>query len=490
MGDDESYSQDTNEQSQASQRPKRKAYTQMMNLPSDQFMWETFEMGADLSGDEKQILPANPEARPELSTPKSETSSGLSSLLDGEAEGSEPDNPQVTTFSSLLNTGQFQMHRVEKKTDVPKVEPHMSSNPVTKIVGGITDLPGADLRVPPAGPPVEFAAPEPVFPASAAAQNAAPYSAPPSSQQAPPPKNAAPYSAPAFPPQAPPPQSAAPYAVPSFPQSAPAPYPVPSFPEALPPQSGASYPVPSFPQQLAPQQPAAARPPEPVAQPTPVQQPPETVAAPPAAKPALPHPTPRLGSLAKPGPLPGTSPPSPVRPPLPVSQSKAPIAQSHNASDRLPFPADSMEISARTLSTSESLTPADDNPFAPLAPNTNPYSPPSGTFSPFAPPKDASLSQTDSHNPFKPYTSQGSSPYKPNPNFDPLDEPPPEMEPSSAHPVLKRAVDITRPQLPQLEMPGSTDQQLSSQKSADGFGGRLKKFCVDIGSAFKSLFKG
>ncbi len=476
MGDDESYSQDTNEQSQASQRPKRKAYTQMMNLPSDQFMWETFEMGADLSGDEKQILPANPEARPELSTPKSDTSSGLSSLLDGEADGSEPDNPQSTTFSSLLNTGQFQMHRVEKKTDLPKVEPQMSSNPVTKIVGGTTaDLPGAHLRVPPAGPPVEFAAPEPVFPASAAAQSAAPYSAPPSPQQAPPP------------------QSAAPYAVPSFPQSAPAPYPVPSFPEALPPQSGASYPVPSFPQQLAPQQPSAQLLPEPVPQPAAVQQPaqpPQTAAAPVAAKPALPHPTARLGGLAKPGPLPGTSPPSPAKPPLPASQSKAPMAQSHNASHRLPFPADSMEISARTLSTSESLTPVDDNPFAPLAPNTNPYSPPSGTFSPFAPPKDASLSQTDSHNPFKPYTSQGSSPYKPNPNFDPLDEPPPEMEPSSAHPVLKRAVDITRPQLPQLEMPGSTDQQLSSQKCADGFGGRLKKFCADIGAAFKSLFKG
>ena len=86
---------------------RRKPFTRMIDV-SDQFMYETFEVGADLSGDELKIEPSNATARPEEPPEATESSSGLSTLLTPGAQLEEDESPQTTALSSLLqSTGEF-----------------------------------------------------------------------------------------------------------------------------------------------------------------------------------------------------------------------------------------------------------------------------------------------------------------------------------------------------------------------------------------------
>lgn len=111
MNDDEQNNSNEKPNPLAGGAKRRKPFTRMIDV-SDQFMYETFEVGADLSGDELQIQPSNLDARPEEPSEVTQSSSGLSSLLGSGAHDSlndeQKESPQVTTFSSLLQaTGEF-----------------------------------------------------------------------------------------------------------------------------------------------------------------------------------------------------------------------------------------------------------------------------------------------------------------------------------------------------------------------------------------------
>lgn len=156
---------------------RRKPYTRMIDI-SDQFMYETFEMGADLSGEEKQIAPQDLPARPEEQPEMTGSNSGLGALLgSGEHDKAEEpaENPQATTFSSLMQaTGEFQKPKnVEKPSPLPVLPKYVPrQKPAKSASQGVPEpapLPAAPpppaFGLPRAGAPqppgAGFAAPEP-----------------------------------------------------------------------------------------------------------------------------------------------------------------------------------------------------------------------------------------------------------------------------------------------------------------------------------------
>lgn len=145
---------------------RRKPFTRMIDI-SDQFLYETFEMGADLSGEEKQIAPQDLPARPEEQPDMTGSSSSLGALLgSGEHDKAEEpaENPQVTTFSSLMQaSGEFQKPKnVEKPSPLPVLPKYVPQQKPAKSPSQGVPAPSPRSAAPPPAfglPPA--AAPQP-----------------------------------------------------------------------------------------------------------------------------------------------------------------------------------------------------------------------------------------------------------------------------------------------------------------------------------------
>jgi len=542
MNDDEQNNSNEKPNPLAGGAKRRKPFTRMIDV-SDQFMYETFEVGADLSGDELQIQPSNLDARPEEPSEVTQSSSGLSSLLGSGAPDSLNDehkeSPQVTTFSSLLQaTGEF-----VKPTKIDKEPLDPASHFGRSDVHTFGSLPGGAEAETAQPDPAQSFSPPPAFglpPAQSPQQNAPLYTPRPGQSPLPVLPKYVPNqksSAPA--PAASPQQSVQPTA----PQKAAPPPPFQSAPPQ--PQQTAQQPQArpvSQVQQSPPQQPV-----QPAAQQRPSDQAPPSSALP--AKPSSAAP-PRVASSLTPG-LGFETPANPllerlneVEPSqsnqsLPAQNPAPSFSHQNMPAQEVPLAnAPLQEEPYREAPVPESFQGAPFQEATVWEPPELPGPPHSGR--PPEPQQRSSglmgslqgksgLGFGRSQSPFAPPGSEANQPQPvqqiPSPSDAPADlddlifnsdeptEPPTSHQTtlSARHRTVRRA-DFTRPRIPQLD-PQDSDVVAASQapnvehreksaikaqskvdrpgrpKPKRGFGKRFSDFLGQIGSAFRKLFK-
>ncbi len=525
MNDDEQNNSNEKPNPLAGGAKRRKPFTRMIDV-SDQFMYETFEVGADLSGDELQIQPSNLDAReepPEVT----QSSSGLSSLLGSGAHDSlndeQQESPQVTTFSSLLQaTGEFVKPTKIEKQPLDPASQNGFGRSGSQTFGSLPGGPQAETAQP---DPAQSFSPPPAFglpPAQSPQQNAPLYTPRPGQSPLP----------------------VLPKYVPNQKSSVPAPAASPQQsvqpaapPNAAPPQpvQPAQPPQPKPVQQVTPQSPAS--PPRPF-QPTVPAKP--SSAAPPRVASSL---TPGLGFEAPANPLLGRLnevEPSQSNQGLPA-QNPVPASSHQNLpAQEVPFPnVPLQEEPYREAPVPESFqgalfqeaTAAGEPPQPPGQPHSGrppePQQRSSGLMGSLQ--GKSGLGFGRSQSPLAPPGSEANQPQPvqqmPSPPDAPADlddlifnsdeptEPPTSHQTtlSARHRTVRRA-DFTRPRIPQLD-PQDSDVVAASQapnvehrgesankaqskvgrpgrpKPKRGFGKRFSDFLGQIGSAFRKLFK-
>lgn len=530
MNDDEQNNSNEKPNPLAGGAKRRKPFTRMIDV-SDQFMYETFEVGADLSGDELQIQPSNLDARPEEPSEVTQSSSGLSSLLGSGAHDSlndeQKESPQVTTFSSLLQaTGEFVK---PTKIDKQPLDPASQDGFGRSGVNTFGSLPGGAEAETSQPEPAQSFSPPPAFglpPAQPPQQNAPLYTPRPGQSPLPVLPKYVPNqksSAPA--PAASPQQSGQPAA----PQNAAQPQPVQP---ALPPKPPQPKPV----QQAEPQRPASPPPPFQPSSAVPAK---PSSAAPPRVASSL---TPGLGFEAPANPLLGRLnevEPSQSNQSLPAQNPAPSFSHQNMPAQEVPLAnAPLQEEPYREAPVPESFQGAPfqeatvgEPPQPPGPPHSGrppePQQRPSGLMGSLQ--GKSGLGFGRSQSPFAPPGSEANQPQPvqqiPSPSDAPADlddlifnsdeptEPPTSHQTtlSARHRTVRRA-DFTRPRIPQLD-PQDSDVVAASQapnvehreesaikaqskvgrpgrpKPKRGFGKRFSDFLGQIGSAFRKLFK-
>ncbi len=265
--------QDNSQQSgiNRDQARKRKNFTRMMGIGGeeidDQFMYETFEMGADLSGEDKNILPANPAPRPEIvrDEPKGKALGSLFGATPSPDAGiTLPFNPpqaeEPPERKPSLNALLSDELDIPARPD-PQKSPFARPDSAPPSFGDVQEM--TPISHAPQSP---FAPPQAGWPTPPPAPVARPAAA------APPPPPGAMTARPASAPPPMPPVSAA-KAAPPAPPAAATPPPMPVVPKA-PPQSPFAPPA----QKVEPQSPFAPLPQrgDPVAPPSPNPAPPQS----------------------------------------------------------------------------------------------------------------------------------------------------------------------------------------------------------------------
>lgn len=382
MNDDEQNNSNEKPNPVTGSARRRKPFTRMIDV-SDQFMYETFEVGADLSGDELKIEPSNTTARPEEPAEATQSSAGLSTLLSSGTHDHLPqddEGQQTTALSSLLqSTGEFVRPTKPEKQPLEGAAGTASEKPATSGFGALLGTPQPANHAPTERPeqPQAFS-PPPAFglpPAHPPEQPTPIYSKQPGQSPLPvlpkyvPTQKGSPSQS-----QAPSKMGAAPQ-VPSAPQAKPA-QPAPlqqkppqtftrQDPPAAPAQSGTPAPRPAQLAQPGAQAPRPAQPAQPGSQVPRSAQP----AQPGAQAPRLAQPAQSGAQAARPAPS-----PDPQHPSAPAPAQATPPATPKPAVPPAPAPARPSPGSPRVAS---SLTPGlgfevPENPFGRLTGTSEP----------------------------------------------------------------------------------------------------------------------